>query len=151
MTTVLISSVILRMIIGGFQGSTVIVISAEAALDPMCAGSHEWFCSETDFDIPLAATRQKILYHLTTITKCTAVYEDDLPEDGAVPVAYRHSSCADDHTDSHIPKTNPNCFNCLKRATVLMNKNCPDKDGAQYGTEQCCARYEKFNFCGATN
>ncbi|CAI0386835.1 unnamed protein product [Linum tenue] len=139
MATLLMWSLIVTMINGGFPGGAII-----SALNPMCAASNVWFCSVTDFDIPRTA-QQKILKSLTTVTKCTAVYEDDNHATGAVPIAYKHSSCA----DGHDPSNDINCGNCLKRATVLMNKNCPSKDGAQFGTEECCARYEQVNFCGA--
>ncbi|CAL1357362.1 unnamed protein product [Linum trigynum] len=138
MATVLISPLILTTINGGFHGG-VIIISAEAALDPLCAASHEWFCSPTDFDS--SDTQEKLLSHITSPLKCEPFHNDEFPPPGAVPDAYVHSICADDN--------DPNCGDCLTRATQLMRDNCQGKDGAQYGTEQCCVRYEKKRFCRA--
>ncbi|CAL1357367.1 unnamed protein product [Linum trigynum] len=136
----LLSSLIVTMINGGFPGGVMIIFSGEAALDPMCGASNEWFCSPTDFDSPGAAVLA--LAYLTVPLECEPVYGTTFPPPQAVPLAYNHASCAADHSYE-------DCADCLSRATQQMRENCHGKDGAQYGTEECCARYEKTNkFCG---
>ncbi|CAL1357353.1 unnamed protein product [Linum trigynum] len=128
MGTLLISSLVLTMINVGFHGS--VIITAEAALDPLCGASSEWFCSPTDLDIPNA--QDPLLQKLRVIREC------DLANYRYVPlVAYVHTSCAHGHT----------CDDCLRRATQIMRENCPGKNGAQYGNEECCVRYEMYKFC----
>ncbi|CAL1357366.1 unnamed protein product [Linum trigynum] len=136
MGTVLISSLVLTMINVGFPGG-VMIITAEAALDPLCGASNEWFCSQIDFNIS-ASARIKIISKLTSKSECTPVYEDEDPNH---PVAYMHSTCAEDNDTS--------CRRCFKIANDQILDNCTGKDGAQYGTDICCVRYDKNNFCGA--
>ncbi|CAL1357364.1 unnamed protein product [Linum trigynum] len=136
MATVMMSSLILTMINGCFDGG-VIIISAEAALDTMCGASNEWFCSPNKFDSPGA--QNAVLPDLKSPTPCKRVYDNDIKPPKFA--AYVYSSCAD--------KNDPNCGDCLNRATEVIYNNCPVNDGAQYGTEECCARYELTNFCGA--
>ncbi|CAL1357379.1 unnamed protein product [Linum trigynum] len=134
MATVMMSSLILTMINGCFDGG-VIIISAEAALDPMCAASNEWFCSPTDLGI--SGSLESVLSLLVIQLECEPMYNNY--QSSRKLVAYMHSSCAD--------ASDPNCADCLYRATQIMREYCPGKDGAQYGTEECCARYEKNKFC----
>ncbi|CAL1357384.1 unnamed protein product [Linum trigynum] len=129
MTTVLMSLLIVTMINGGFRGGA-IIFSAEAALDPLCGVSNEWFCSPTDFD--RSDAQEQVLPYLRVRPKCDPAYYNH-----GAQIAYIHSSCAHSST----------CGDCLTRATQIMRENCPGKDGAQYGTEECCARYEKNKFC----
>ncbi|CAL1357369.1 unnamed protein product [Linum trigynum] len=136
MATVMMSSLILTMINVGFHGGVIIIT---AALDPMCGASNEWFCSPTDFDMSNA---QEIV--LSKLVRSAATCEPAFtmrhqPRQPTILVAYMHSSCAD--------ASDPNCGDCLYRATQIMREYCPGKDGAQYGTEECCARYEKDKFC----
>ncbi|CAL1357360.1 unnamed protein product [Linum trigynum] len=126
MATVLISSLIVTMI-------NVMIITAEAALDPLCGASNEWFCSPTDFDHSDA--QEQVFPSLTLRAECDPAYYNH-----GAQTAYAHSSCAH----------GPTCADCLYRATQIMREYCPGKDGAQYGNEECCARYEKNNFCGAS-
>ncbi|CAL1357354.1 unnamed protein product [Linum trigynum] len=133
MATVLISSLILTTINGGFHGDVMIIFSAEAALDPLCSASHEWFCSPTNTSFP--SVQRKIFLKLKSPIACDRFYSSS----STVPDAYVHYSCADAH--------DPKCGDCLTTATRLMRFNCIGKDGAQYGTEQCCVRYEKEKFC----
>ncbi|CAL1357347.1 unnamed protein product [Linum trigynum] len=120
MATVLISSLIVTMInVGG-------------ALDPLCGASNEWFCSPTDFNIPDA--QDHLLRKLTVTINC-----DEARYRNSPLVAYVHTSCAIANGGT--------CGDCLRRATQIMSENCPGKDGAQYGNEECCARYELNNFC----
>ncbi|CAL1357385.1 unnamed protein product [Linum trigynum] len=135
MATVLLSSLILTMINGCFDGG--VTISAEAALDPMCAASNQWFCSPTDLGI--SGAQEAVLSLLLTTVECKPMYNNHHSPRQLVALAYMYSSCANGPTS---------CDDCLTRATQKMRENCPGKDGAQYGTEECCARYEKNKFCG---
>ncbi|CAL1357355.1 unnamed protein product [Linum trigynum] len=128
MATLLMSLLILTTINGG-----VMIFSAEAALDPLCGASHEWFCSPNDSSPP--DVQVKIFEQLTPSMACVPIHSSS--ED--VIYAYVHSYCVD--------ANDPKCDDCLKRATELIRYHCYGKDGAQYGTEQCCVRYEKEKFC----
>ncbi|CAL1357365.1 unnamed protein product [Linum trigynum] len=129
MATVLISLLVLTMINGGFHGR--IIITAEGALDPMCGASDTCFCNPTDSAFPEAV--DKVLSDLRVRVKC-----DVADYNYGSQYTYIHTSCAN----------GPTCDDCLNRATQIMRQNCPGKIGAQYGNEECCARYELNNFCG---
>ncbi|CAL1357342.1 unnamed protein product [Linum trigynum] len=138
MATVLMSSLILTTILGGFHGGVMIIFSAEAALDPLCGASHEWFCSPTSRYISPDA-HEEISYQLKSKLDCLPFYNDKFPSEETVPDGYVHSSCAN--------KNDRDCADCLERATQLIHEHCDGKGGGQYGTEQCCARYEMNKFC----
>ncbi|CAL1357356.1 unnamed protein product [Linum trigynum] len=127
MATVLMFLLILTTINGGFNGGVMII----SARDPMCGASDEWFCSPNDSAHP------DIKVQLTPSTACQPFYSSS----GDVPDGYVHSSCADAYV------ANSKCDDCLKTATEVISDHCYGKDGAQYGTEHCCVRYEKEKFC----
>ncbi|CAL1409311.1 unnamed protein product [Linum trigynum] len=55
---------------------------------------------------------------------------------------YGHSWCRDIDTGN-------NCPSCLSDAIHAIEGQCPNRAGAQYATEDCCVRYETYDFCSS--